>query len=235
MAQIFHLHLCINLKHMLKLSQFWVLLTACITGLATPLLAQRTISDARIEYKLELPPEQLQMEAMFAGSSMIQYIRGNLSRIDMNFNIVNYIYLINAQTEGLITLMDNHGDKYLIRTDKKSYEEDMKRFQTTTFTDQSETREIAGFKCRKAIGKMQDGSTFDVYYTLDIIPENRYYNRRFLNLKGIPLEYEIVMKSGSKMKAIATKVDLSPVPMSVFDVPKGYREITADDLKMIRA
>lgn len=219
---------------MLKLSQFWLLLTACILGWASPLLAQRTISDARIEYKLELPPEHLQMEAMFAGSSMVQYIRGDLSRIDMNFNVVNYIYLINAQTENLITLMDNHGDKYLIRTDKKAYEEDMKRYQATTFTDQPETRNIAGFKCRKAIGKMADGKTFDVYYTMDIMPENRFYNRRFLNLKGIPLEYEIIMKSGAKMKAVATKVDLSPVPMSTFDVPKGYREITAEELKKIR-
>lgn len=207
---------------------------ACLAGITTPLLAQKTISDVRITYKVELPPEQLQMEAMFAGSNMTQYIRGNLSRIDMNFNVVNYIYLINAKDETVVTLMDNHGDKYLIRSDKKVYEQDMKRYQSTQFTDQNETREIAGYKCRKAIGKMEDGSTFDVYYTTDIVPENKYYNRRFMNLKGIPLEFEIVIKAGAKMRAVATKVDLSPVPASVFDVPKGYKEITQEELKKIR-
>lgn len=219
---------------MRKLLQIGGLLIGCIAGLATPLLAQRTISDARITYKVELPPEQLQMEAMFAGSSMIQYIRGNQSRIDMNFNVVNYIYLINTQNETVVTLMDNHGDKYLIRTDKKGYEQDVKKYQGTQFTDQDETREIAGYKCRKAIGKNEDGSTFDVYYTMDILPENRFYNRRFMNLKGIPLEFEIIIKAGSKMRAVATKVDLSPVPASTFDEPKGYKEITQDELKKIR-
>lgn len=219
---------------MRKLLQIGGLLIGCVAGLATPLLAQRTISDARISYKVELPPEQLQMEAMFAGSSMTQYIRGNQSRIDMNFNVVNYIYLINTQDETVVTLMDNHGDKYLIRTDKKGYELDVKKYQTTQFTDQNEVREIAGYKCRKAIGKNEDGSTFDVYYTTDILPENRFYNRRFMNLKGIPLEFEIIIKAGSKMKAVATKVDLSPVPASTFDEPKGYKEITQDELKKIR-
>lgn len=219
---------------MRKLLQIGGLLIGCMAGLATPLLAQRTISDARITYKVELPPEQLQMEAMFAGSSMTQYIRGNQSRIDMNFNVVNYIYLINTQDETVVTLMDNHGDKYLIRTDKKGYEQDLKRYQSTQFTDQNETREIAGYRCRKAIGKNEDGTTFDVFYTLDILPENKYYNRRFMNLKGIPLEFEIVIKAGSKMKAVATKVDLSPVPASTFDEPKGYKEITQDELKKIR-
>jgi GLPGLI family protein len=219
---------------MRKLLQIGGLLIGCVAGLATPLLAQRTISDARITYKVELPPEQLQMEAMFAGSSMIQYIRGNQSRIDMNFNVVNYIYLINTQNETVVTLMDNHGDKYLIRTDKKGYEQDVKKYQGTQFTDQNETREIAGYKCRKAIGKNEDGSTFDVFYTMDILPENRFYNRRFMNLKGIPLEFEIIIKAGSKMRAVATKVDLSPVPASTFDEPKGYKEITQDELKKIR-
>ncbi|MRG46179.1 hypothetical protein GFS24_13740 [Chitinophaga sp. SYP-B3965] len=219
---------------MRKLLQIGGLLIGCIAGLATPLLAQRTISDARITYKVELPPEQLQMEAMFAGSSMTQYIRGNQSRIDMNFNVVNYIYLINTQSETVVTLMDNHGDKYLIRTDKKGYEQDVKKYQGTQFTDQNETREIAGYKCRKAIGKNEDGTTFDVFYTMDILPENRFYNRRFMNLKGIPLEFEIIIKAGSKMRAVATKVDLSPVPASTFDEPKGYKEITQDELKKIR-
>lgn len=209
-------------------------LMVLLTGLRAPLLAQRTVSDARITYTIEMPPEQLQMEAMLAGSHMVQYIRGDRSRIDMTFNVVNYIYLINAREQSVITLMDNHGDKYLIRSDRKAYKAEMKKYEATRFTDQEEVREIAGYKCRKAIGKMEDGTTFEVFYTIDLVPENRGYNSRFVNLKGIPLEYEIVMRAGSKMRAVATKVDLSPVPASVFDVPGGYKEITAEELKKIR-
>lgn len=202
--------------------------------LSSPALAQRSVSDAKITYKVELPQEQLQMESMFAGSSMTQYIRGDMSRIDMNLNVVNYVYIINTKKESVVTLLDNHGDKYLIRSDRKAYAEDYRKYEAVQFIDQDETREIAGYTCRKAIGKMPDGSTFDVFYTTGLVAENRAYNRRFMNLKGIPLEFEIVMKAGAKMRAVATDVDLSPQPASIFDIPKGYREITQEELKKIR-
>ncbi|MBS0026617.1 hypothetical protein ACTJJ0_02305 [Chitinophaga sp. 22321] len=201
----------------------------CFSGTA---LAQRTVSDAKIIYKMELPPEQLQMDAMLEGSTFTQYMRGPLSRIDMNFNIVHYTYLINSKTETMTTLIDQHGNKYLIRAGKEQYNKDLKQYENIQFTDQTETKQIAGYTCRKAIGTMPDGKTFEVFYATDLVPENRQYNRRFVNLKGIPLEFEILTKTGAKTRVIATKVDLYPIPASYFDVPKtGYKEVSQEELK----
>jgi GLPGLI family protein len=201
----------------------------CFSG---SLLAQRTVSDAKIIYKMELPPEQLQMDAMLEGSTFTQYMRGPLSRIDMNFNIVHYTYLINSKTETMTTLIDQHGNKYLIRAGKEQYNKDLKQYENIQFKDQSETKEIAGYACRKAIGTMPDGQTFEVYYATDLVPENKQYNRRFVNLKGIPLEFEIITKTGAKTRVMATKVDLYPIPASYFDVPKtGYKEVSQEELK----
>ncbi|WP_295118736.1 hypothetical protein [uncultured Chitinophaga sp.] len=210
------------------------LFTTVLLGLPSVLCAQRTISDAKVEYKIEVPPEHLQMDAMFANSTFTQYIRGDDSRIDMIFNVVNYTYFLNRKSQTMITLLDNHGDKYMIRSDKAAYEKETRNYESIKFTDQKEVKEIQGYKCRKAIGKMPDGTTFEVYYTPELVPENRLYNRRFMNLSGIPLEFEIIAGAGSKMKVTATKVDLSPVPASVFDIPKGYKEITQDELQKIR-
>ena len=201
----------------------------CFSG---SLLAQHTVSDAKIIYKMELPPEQLQMDAMLEGSTFTQYMRGPLSRIDMNFNIVHYTYLINSKTETMTTLIDQHGNKYLIRAGKEQYNKDLKQYENIQFTDQTETKEIAGYSCRKAIGTMPDGKTFEVFYATDLVPENKQYNRRFVNLKGIPLEFEIITKTGAKTRVIATKVDLYPIPASYFDVPKtGYKEVSQEELK----
>jgi GLPGLI family protein len=204
-------------------------LCLCLPGL---LLAQRTVSDAKIVYKMELPPEQLQMDAMLEGSTFTQYMRGPLSRIDMNFNIVHYTYLINSKDETMTTLIDQHGTKYLIRAGKEEYEKDLKQYENIQFNDQSETKQIAGYNCRKTIGTMPGGQTFEVYYATDLMPENRQYNRRFVNLKGLPLEFEIVTKTGAKTRVIATKVELYPIPASYFDVPKtGYKEVSQQELK----
>lgn len=201
----------------------------CIGG---PLLAQRSVSDAKIVYKMQLPPEQLQMDAMLEGSTFTQYMRGHLSRIDMDFNIVKYTYLINSRDETMTTLIDQHGNKYLIRANKEQYIKDLKQYENIKFKDQGETRQIAGYTCKKAVGTMPDGNTFEVFYTTDLVPENKQYNRRFVNLKGIPLEFEIVTKTGSKMRVVATKVELFPIPASYFDVPKtGYKEVSQEELK----
>lgn len=209
-----------------------LLLTVVFVYLSGTLMAQRTVSDAKIVYKMELPPEQLQMDAMLEGSTFTQYMRGPMSRIDMNFNIVHYTYLINSRTETMTTLIDQHGNKYLIRASKDQYEKDLKQYESVQFKDQAETKEIAGYTCRRAIGTMPDGQTFEVYYAVDLIPENRQYNRRFVNLKGIPLEFEIVTKTGAKTRVIATKIELYPIPASYFDVPKtGYKEVSQEELK----
>ncbi|NLR81833.1 GLPGLI family protein [Chitinophaga polysaccharea] len=209
-----------------------LLLTVVFLYLSGTLMAQRTVSDAKIVYKMELPPEQLQMDAMLEGSTFTQYMRGPMSRIDMNFNIVHYTYLINSRTETMTTLIDQHGNKYLIRASKDQYEKDLKQYENVQFKDQAETKQIAGYACRRAIGTMPDGQTFEVYYAVDLIPENRQYNRRFVNLKGIPLEFEIVTKTGAKTRVIATKIELYPIPASYFDVPKtGYKEVSQEELK----
>ncbi|ATL47484.1 hypothetical protein COR50_10020 [Chitinophaga caeni] len=196
--------------------------------------AQRLVSDLKIYYKMELPAEQAQMDAMLNNSHLVQYVRGNMSRIDMNFNVVNYIYISNARTKTMLIMIDNHGDKYMIRTNKKEFEKELEEYRKIQFVDQPEEKEIAGYKCRKAIGIMSDGSKFEVFYTVDIAPENKLYNRRFVNLKGFPLEFEIPAKNNAKIKVLATSLEIGPVPASIFDTPSGYKEISQEELKKLR-
>ncbi|KAA2241608.1 hypothetical protein F0L74_17125 [Chitinophaga agrisoli] len=196
------------------------------------LCAQRLVSDVKIVYKLQLPPEQLQTDALLEGSTLTQYIRGPLSRIDMNLNVVSYTYLINSREQNLVTLIDNHGDKYLIRSDKDEYDKELKQYAGIHFKDEPGTKDLVGYTCKKAIGTMPDGKTFEVYYTPDLVPENKHYNRRFVNLKGLPLEFEIITRAGAKMSVIATQLDLHPVPASLFEVPvSGYKLISKEELQ----
>jgi uncharacterized protein (DUF1330 family) len=192
--------------------------------------AQRLVSDAKIVYRIETPPEQT-ADPSFEGGTLTQYMKGHLSRVDIDFKVVHYSYLINSREETVVTLIENHGDKYLIRGGKEEYTKDLKEYAAVQFKDAGETKQIAGYTCKKAIGKMANGETFEVYYTADLIPENKQYNRRFVNLKGIPLQFEIINKNGSRMRMVATKVDLYAVPGSFFDTPKsGYKEISREEL-----
>src|SRR5690606_16065279 len=131
----------------------------------------------------------------------------------------------------LVTLIDSHSGKYLIRSGRDEYEKDLKRYTGIHFKDEPGTRELAGYSCQRAIGTMPEGATFEVYYAPDLIPENKHYSRRFMNLKGIPLQFEIITKTGAKMQATVISLDLHPVPASYFEVPaSGYKLISKEEL-----
>jgi len=221
-----------NTRQMNLLNKWLLVFLLTALPAAGRLYAQHYVSDAKIVYKLELPPEQLQMDAMLEGSTLTQYMRGHLSRIDMNLNVVHYTYLINSKEQSLVTLIDNHVDKYLIRSGKEEYEKELKQYAGTQFKDETGTKELVGHTCKKAIGTTPDGKTFEVYYAPDLIPENKHYNRRFVNLKGIPLQFEIITRTGAKMMVTATSLDLHPVPSSMFEVPvSGYKVISKEELQ----
>lgn len=205
-----------------------LLTLVCCLLVSGSLLAQRLVSDAKIVYRIETPA---QADPSFEGGTLTQYMKGHLSRVDIDFKMVHYSYLINSKDESVVTLIDNHGDKYLIRAGKEEYAKELKEYAQVQFKDATDTKQIAGYTCKKAIGKMADGQIFEVYYTTDLVPENKQYNRRFINLKGLPLQFEIINKNGSRMNVVATKVDLYAIPGSYFDAPKtGYKEISREEL-----
>ena len=94
-----------------------------------------------------------------------------------------------------------------------------------------ETREIAGYKCVKATAQTKSGALISVFYTKDIIPENKDYDAPFRNLDGLPLEYELT-NGDVRIKYRVNRISLNPVPASKFDIPKsGYREMNYEESK----
>lgn len=195
--------------------------------------AQRLVSDAKITYQMQLASAPTADPSTEAGK-FTQYVKGYLSRVDIDFRQMHYSYLVNTREQSVVTLMDLNGVKYLARGSKEDYERELKQYTALQFKDASETKQIAGYNCKKAVAKTPEGQTIEVYYSPDLVPENKEYNRRFVNIKGIPLQFDIINKAGNKVTMIATKVDLYAVPGSFFDIPKtGYKEISREELAQI--
>jgi GLPGLI family protein len=113
----------------------------------------------------------------------------------------------------------------------ENWAENNKRYEGITFTNTSETKTIAGYNCIKAVATLPDGTTFTVYYTPDIVPENKEYDYQFKNLNGLPLEYELV-QGKLTIRYTVSRINMNPVPASKFDIPKtGYREMTYEESK----
>ena len=112
-------------------------------------------------------------------------------------------------------------------------QEKNKRYEGLTYSNEPEMKIIAGYKCIKAIAKTKDGLTVTVYYTKDLIPDNKDYEPLFKNLDGLPLEYELT-NGNLKIKYTLSAINLNPIPESKFDIPKsGYREMTYEESKKL--
>lgn len=217
------------------MKNFLSLFVLLCTALA--LNAQKKISELTLVYdaKVTTGTSEPKMADAFDGATTTIYLKGNLSRSEMVSALFSSTTIHDAKTGTAVVLREVSGQKLLIRMSNKDWKEKNDRYEGITFTNTNETKEIAGYKCTKAEAKMSDGSTFIVYYTPDIVPENREYDYHFKNLNGLPLEYELTQRSLT-IRYTVSKINLNPVPASKFDIPtSGYREMTYAESQKIRA
>lgn len=159
------------------------------------------------------------------------YIKGNKSRSEMTSTLFASTTLFDGNTGFGLILREVNGQKLLIRMNPDNWTERNRMYDGIVYRNANESREIAGYKCTKAIGQTKFGAVITVYYTREIIPENRQYDPMFRNLDGLPLEYELTSGNIHLRYRIA-RINLNPVPVSKFDVPStGYREMNYEDSK----
>lgn len=212
-----------------------ILLTTAVILFVTSAGAQKKVSELTLVYETTITTgnSQPKLADAFDGATTTVYIKGNMSRSEMSSALASFTSIHNAGTGTAVVLQEISGQKLLIRMTAENWKEKNRRYENIAFTNTSDTKTIAGYKCIKATATMQDGSAFTVYYTKEIIPENAGYNAQFSNLDGLPLEYEL--KQGNlTIKYTVSKINMNPVPASKFDIPKsGYRELTYEESRKL--
>ena len=197
---------------------------------------QKKLSDLTLIYEAKVTTGNAEprMADAFDGATTTIFLKGNMSRSEMSSALFSSTTIHDAQTGIAVVLREVSGQKLLIRMTAANWKDKNARYQGISFTNTSETREIAGYKCTKAVAKMSDGSSFTVFYTPDIIPENKEYDYHFRNLNGLPLEYELTQRNLT-IRYTVSKINMNPVPASKFEIPtSGYREMTYDESKKIK-
>jgi hypothetical protein len=166
-------------------------------------------------------------------SSSAYFLKGNLSRAEVNSNLFSSVTIYDSKTGSGVLLKEVNGQKLLIRMNEENWSQKNRRFLNLSFTKGSESKIIAGYSCMSGKASTPDGFEITVFYTRDLIPENKSYDPTFRNLDGLPLEYEL-QKGTLHIKYSLASINLNPVPASKFDIPtSGYRELTYEEsLKM---
>lgn len=212
-----------------NIAVLFIMLLGTITA-----FSQRKVSELMLSYDMQVSTgvNEPKMADAFDGAVTTVYIKGHLSRSEMTSALFSSTTIHDAKAGTAVALREVSGQKLLIRMTTENWKEKNKKYEGIIFTNTSETKVIAGYKCTKAEAKLADGTVFEVFYTTDIIPENREYeNMMFKNLDGLPLEWQLV-QGKLNIRYTLSKINLNPIPVSRFDIPKsGYREMTFDESK----
>lgn len=198
---------------------------------ANNLLAQKVLSEGTIQYDISVQTgsSEAKMADVFDGATGLVFIKGNQSRTELRSAIGNSVTIYDSKAGTGVVIREFGAQKLLIRMNAKNWTDKNKKYEGMTFTKTGETKKIAGYNCEQAIAKLADGNTFTVYFTTEMILENRNYDAQFKNLPGVPLEYESIM-GNLRVKYTASRISFDPVPVQRFEIPSsGYREMTYEE------
>ncbi len=100
------------------------------------------------------------------------------------------------------------------------------------FTD--ETKEIAGFKCKKVNIIIPDSEieNFSVYYTDKINLENANLFNPFKEIPGVLLEFQYEMFDITT-SLTATRVEQIEITDETFDLPVGFKNVSKEEMEEV--
>jgi GLPGLI family protein len=199
------------------------------------LTAQRKLTEATISYDIVINTSNAKPKAADAvdGSISVIYLKANSSRSEMITPLGNQQTIIDGKTGNVTVLRDWGAQKYMITMTPENWKEYNRKYDSITFNYLEEYKTIAGYKCQKAIGNLNDSAktTFAVFFTKELVPVNsdfQYLNRK---LPGLAMEYEVV-KGNDIHTYTVSNISFDPVPASKFEIPSsGYRVMTYEETK----
>src|SRR5215475_11449422 len=152
-----------------------------------PILAQKKFSEGSIVYNVVVNTNDPNPKLAdgFDGATNTIYIKGKLSRSELVSVFGTQSTIIDGRT-GKVDVLKEYGEKkYMISMTPDDWIEANQKYDSVTFTYLDEYKTIAGYNCRKAIGKLKNGESFTVYYTTDLVPENQNFQYSNRNLPGL--------------------------------------------------
>jgi len=206
-----------------------IVITLLVFFFATAsLIAQKTISEGIIKYNIQVQNSD-KSNAIVDSATVIIYLKGDLSRTDMINSLGSETTIADIKANSAVILKQYSGQKLMITLTKEDWKNKYDKYDGIVFQPSEETKEIAGYTCKKTTAQLKNGTTFFVYYAPDVNVINKEYEPIFKNLPGLPVQYEFTQGKLTFLYTIST-VNLNPIPSSRFDVPKsGYRIMAYDD------
>lgn len=195
----------------------------------------------RVSYDIVFSSDDPQTSAyidQMEGSTLEIYFGENSIRTEMYMGeFMTTINILTKESDTSLTLLDGMMGKIAMKTTLDDLDDEQQLALTEREVELvNETKEIMGYKCKKAIITTADDQESVVWYTEEIVPDYRSGQYLYEEIPGVPLQMEATWgKMHMTMVAFEYKKKLKK-PEKLFDmeVPNGYTLRTAEEMKAMR-
>jgi hypothetical protein len=163
-------------------------------------------------------------------STMYLTIKGNKARFDMG---AWGKWVIDGDARKTITFLYTSENIAVISTAEDISKALEKEPKTRTYVT-SETRDILGYTCKKAIIViMGEDKELTAYYTPEIGSATLHFdNNLYKGINGMMLEYEEPYEQGGySMHYKAISIEKKDIPDTQFTIPEGFKIMTPEEVK----
>ena len=190
------------------------------------------LNEGVIEYNLEYLDDSNEKPiiSLLPTEMKIQFKKGYyMQSVEGWMGIFRMAGVNNVEKKKKSALLKIMNKKYLYQVDGNSDGFGFNPMKDKKIEFTEETKEIAGYKCKKANVTWSDYS-FIVYYTDEISIDEPNWNNPFPEIEGVLLEYQYEMFD-IKTKVTATSVKKEEVEDSVFEIPEGYKNVSKKEME----
>ena len=212
--------------------RFWSLCLFLVIAFSAT--AQKKFTEGSISYDVVITTgsDKPKNADFLDGTTVVNYIKADKSRTEMVSPLGTLTTVYDGSKNAIVILKDIGEQKYMITLTPNDWKDANKKYDGISFTYEDGEKTILDYKCKKAVARLQDGTSYTVWYTPDLIPENKNFQYETRSLPGLAMEYETINAKGEKTTYTVSKISFSPVPASKFDLPKsGYRVMTYAESK----
>lgn len=191
----------------------------------------RKLTEATIAYDIVINTSSSKPQGadLLDGATSVIYLKGNSSRSEMVSSLGTQATIIDGKTGNVVILKEYGDQKYMIKLTPDNWKQSNQKYEGVTFTYTGEKMKIAGYECEKAIGKLADNTTFNVYFTRELVPVNKDFQYLNKNLPGLAMQYEATLGKMTVTYTVSS-INFNPVPQIKLDLPKsGYRVMTYEE------
>lgn len=187
--------------------------------------------EGTVTYSLELLGDVDPQVASMVPSEVKAFYKGDINRMEMDNSMGTNIIITNSKDKTGVVLLDMMGKKLALKMDddlkKKNDEKNADKFEVKIT---EETKEIAGYKCKKAVVTDKESKeTFDIYFTNELPPTGGLSNETFKGIDGMLLEFQSSM-NGMKNKMTVKKIKKDKIDDAMFTIPAEYKVVKKEDM-----